>query len=144
MINWINGHAPADMFKCLVCHDGLFSLESSYYGTEELFFMEHEFGGAPFAPQQHSRTSTTSGSYDRFSPHHAVSEWKTPTLVIHGSKDYRIVETEGIATFQALQRQGVPSELLVFPTEHHFCLKPEHSLVWHGAVFKWIEKWTEV
>ena len=62
--------------------------------------------------------------------------------MIHGGKDYRLVETEGLATFQALQRQGVPSKFLLFPEENHWCLNLEHSLVWHQEVFKWIEQWT--
>lgn len=134
MINFLNGNAPPDFFKCLVCHDGLFSFESSYYSTEELFFMEYDFKGVPWDASEGS-------PYRCFSPHLKVASWKTPTLVIHGSKDYRIAETEGIAAFQALQRQGVPSELLVFPTENHWVLNPLNSLVWHDKVLSWLDRW---
>lgn len=135
MINYLNGNAPQGFFRCLVCHDGTFSIESSYYGTEELFFMEHEFGGVPWKAGADS-------SYRRFSPHLKVDQWKTPTLIIHGAKDYRLVETEGLAAFQALQRQGVPSELLLFPTENHWVLNPLNSLVWHDKVLGWLDRWT--
>lgn len=135
MINYLNGHAPPGFFRCLVCHDGVFSFESSYYSTEELFFMEKEFGGVPWE-------ATGDSSYQRFSPHLKVNQWKTPTLVIHGAKDYRLVETEGVATFQALQRQGVPSELLFFPMEGHWVLNPLNSLVWHDKVLAWLDRWT--
>jgi len=99
--------------------------------------MEFEFGGSPLE----TGAKLAKSSYRRYSPHTKVRDWNTPTLVIHGAKDYRIAETEGISTFQALQRQGVPSQLLVFPTENHWCLNAEHSLVWHEAVFKWIDEW---
>jgi len=135
MINYINGNAPPGFFRCLVCHDGTFNFESSYYSTEELFFMEYEFQGVPWKASEES-------PYRRFSPHWKVDQWKTPTLIIHGAKDYRLVETEGVAAFQALQRQGVPSELLLFPTENHWVLNPLNSLVWHDKVLAWLDRWT--
>ena len=100
--------------------------------------MEHEFGGKPYDLAAKAPASP----YKRFSPHTKVENWKTPTLVIHGAKDYRLVETEGIATFQALQRQGVPSQFLFLPTENHWCLNPQHSLIWHDTVLTWITDWT--
>ena len=93
MVNWINGHTSR--FKGLVCHDGEFNSGHSFYTTEELFFMEYEFGGVPWE----------SALYDKWSPHVHVAEWKTPTLFIHGAKDFRLVETEGIAAFTALRRK---------------------------------------
>ena len=71
-----------------------------------------------------------------------VAEWRTPTLVIQGDKDYRLVTSEAISTFTALQRQGVASELLFFPDENHHCLNPQNSLVWHDAVLAWCRRWT--
>lgn len=134
MINWLNGNAPPNFFKCLVNHDGLFSFEASYYSTEELFFMEFEFGGVPWKAGEQS-------PYRTMSPHLKVAEWKTPTLVIHGAKDYRIAETEGIATFQALKRQGIPSELLIFEAENHWVLNPLNSIIWHEKVLAWLGHW---
>ena len=138
-MNWLNGHAPSGMFRALVCHCGTFDLRSSYWATEELFFMETEFGGPACAAASRAPESP----YSVFTPSAKVADWKTPTLVIHGAKDYRLVESEGIATFTALQRQGVPSELLYLPSENHHCLNPQNSMVWHEAVLGWITRWCE-
>jgi dipeptidyl aminopeptidase/acylaminoacyl peptidase len=130
MINWINGHT--DRFKCLVNHDGGFDEFSNYFSTEELWFPEWEFRGTPWQNPE---------LYDKFSTGRYVANWKTPTLVIHGAKDYRLVDTEGIATFTALQRRGVPSQLLYFPDENHWVLKPKNSILWHETILAWLERW---
>lgn len=137
--NWLNGNAPKGMFKALVCHCGTFDLRSSYFSTEELFFMEHEFGGPAFEPA----ATEPSSPYVRCTPSAKVAQWETPTLVIHGARDFRLVESEGIATFTALQRRGVPSEMLYLPSENHHCLNPQNSVVWHESVVGWIKRWTE-
>ncbi|KAJ2784953.1 dipeptidylpeptidase, partial [Coemansia interrupta] len=111
MINWINGHF--DGFKALVNHDGMFSTVSTYYSTEELYFPETEFEGVPFDEKARE-------NYERWSPERFVANWKTPTLVIHSEKDYRLVVSEGLSTFTALRRQGVPARLLYFPDENHW------------------------
>jgi len=129
MINWINGHT--DKFKCLVNHCGIFNNTAMYFGTEELFFMEYEFKGTPY----------TSNLYDLWSPHKFVEKWQTPTLVIQGGKDFRVIETEGIATFTALQRRGIPSEMLYFPEENHWVLDPANSCVWHANVIAWLNRY---
>ncbi|KAJ2855914.1 dipeptidylpeptidase [Coemansia erecta] len=133
MVNWINGHT--DRFKALVNHDGVFSSVSVYYSTEELYFSETEFGGVPFDEKARE-------NYERWSPERHVAKWKTPTLVIHSEKDYRLVVSEGLSTFTALRRQGVPSRMLYFPDENHWVLKPANSLRWHHEVISWITKWT--
>lgn len=130
MINWINGHT--NRFKCLVNHDGSFDEFSSYFTTEELWFAEWEFSGPPWQNPE---------LYDRFSPGRYVANWQTPTLVIHGAKDFRVVDTEGIATFTALQRKRIPSELLYFPDENHWVLKPKNSILWHETVIGWLDRW---
>ncbi len=130
MINWINGHT--DRFKCLVNHDGGFDEFANYFTTEELWFPEWEFGGVPWKNPD---------LYEKFSPSRYVANWKTPTLVIHGAKDYRLVDVEGIATFTALRRRGVPAQLLYFPDENHWVLKPRNSIVWHETILAWLQKW---
>ena len=102
--------------------------------------MEHEFGGTPFE----AAARESSSPYVRCTPSAKVHEWETPTLVIHGAKDFRLVESEGIATFTALQRRGVPSEMLYLPTENHHCLNPQNSVVWHEKVLRWIKQWIRV
>lgn len=130
MAFWIAGHT--DRFKCLVAHDGSFDEVSAYYGTEELWFPEWEYGGPPWTHRE---------TYDKWSPERFVKNWKTPTLVIHGSKDYRLPETEGFSAFTALQRLGVPSQFLWFPDENHWVLKPLNGLVWHENVLAWLDRW---
>ena len=110
MINWING--KTDRFKALVCHDGNLDETTAYYETEELWFPEWEHGGLPWENPE---------GYARFSPMTLVKNWKTPTLVVHGGRDYRVVDTQGIGTFTALQRLGVPSRLLYFPRRTTGC-----------------------
>lgn len=136
--NWLNGNAPKDMFKALVCHCGTFDLKSSYYATEELFFMETEFGGPAYSPEAERPNSP----YKAYTPSAKIENWNTPTLVIHGAKDFRLVESEGISTFTALQRRGIPSEMLYLPDENHWCLNPQNSMVWHETVSRWIHTWT--
>jgi len=146
MINWINGHAPAGKFKCLVNHDGLFDMRAFFFSTEELWFPEWEFGGAPFAlksgaagGQQTERAA--SALYQTHNPALFVDKWETPCLVVHGGKDYRVSETEGIGTFTALQRRGIPSRFLYFPGENHWVLNPANSIVWHESVMEWLHAW---
>lgn len=129
MINWINGHT--DRFKCLVNHDGIFSLRSLYYTTEELFFPEWEFG-LPWSDSE---------VYAKWSPDSFIAQWATPTLVIQGGKDYRVGEAEGLSTFTALQRKRIPSQMLFFPDENHWVLKPINSLKWHETVSQWLRRW---
>ncbi|ORX74458.1 hypothetical protein DL89DRAFT_319986 [Linderina pennispora] len=133
MINWINGHT--DRFRALVNHDGMFSTISSYYSTDELYFPETEFEGVPFDDKARE-------NYEQWSPERFVKNWKTPTLVIHSEKDYRLVVSEGISAFTALRRQNVPARFLYFPDENHWILKPANSLRWHQEVLDWITTWT--
>ncbi|TPV94630.1 MAG: S9 family peptidase [Myxococcales bacterium FL481] len=129
MANWIAGKWP-DRFRCLVNHDGIFDQRSMYYSTEELWFPEWEHGG-PY----HDATR----AYEKHNPAAHVRKWKTPMLVIHGELDYRVPPSQGLATFTALQRQGVDSKLLVFPDENHWVLKPANSLLWHQTVLNWLD-----
>jgi len=131
MINWIEGNWP-DGFRCLVNHDGLFNLEAMYYSTEELWFAEWEQGGTPWQ-----------ADHNKWNPAHFVQNWKTPMLVVHGGRDYRVVDTEGLGTFTALQRRGIESQLLYFPDENHWVLKPQNSLQWNDAVFAWLKRFTQ-
>jgi len=130
MINWINGHT--DRFKCLVTHDGLFDQHSFYYATEELWFPEWDMGGIPWEHPE---------MYEKWSPSKHVANWKTPTLILHGGKDFRCPETEGIAVFNALQRKGIPSKFLYFPDEGHWIMKSLNSIRWHDTVLGWLARW---
>ena len=131
MINWIAGKAP-DRFKALVCHDGNLDERMAYYDTEELWFPEWDRGGSPWEVPE---------SYRKHNPIELVKNWKTPMLVIHGVKDYRVVYSQGLSTFTALQRRGIPSKLLIFPDENHWVLKPANSIQWHETVLGWLGEW---
>jgi dipeptidyl aminopeptidase/acylaminoacyl peptidase len=132
MMNWIAGQWP-DRFKCIVSHDGIFDNRTMYYSTEELWFPEWENGGPEYSNPK---------AYAKHNPIDYVSKWKTPTLVVHGREDYRVPDSQGLAVFTALQRQGIPSELLYFPNENHWVLKPADSVQWYDTVLAWVNRWT--
>ncbi|NGY04426.1 S9 family peptidase [Solimonas terrae] len=131
MMNWIAGNWP-DAFKCIVNHDGVFDNRMMYYSTEELWFDEWENGGTQYDDP---------AKFEEFNPVNYVKNWKTPMLIVHSEKDYRIPVEQGIAAFTALQRRGIPSELLVFPDENHWVLKPQNSVQWHETVQAWLQRW---
>lgn len=130
MINWIEGNWP-DRFKCLVNHDGNIDERMAYFDTEELWFPEWDHLGTPW---------TNPKGYEKHNPVNFVKNWKTPMLVIHGAKDYRVADTQGIGTFNALQRLGIESRFLYFPDENHWVLKPNNSILWHETVIDWLDK----
>jgi dipeptidyl aminopeptidase/acylaminoacyl peptidase len=132
MINWILGHTTR--FKCLVSHDGMFNTESAYGSTEELWFPEWEFKGLPWANRE---------GYRKWSPHLFATNFKTPTLVVHGQLDYRLDISEGFQLFTTLQRLNVPSKMLYFPDEGHWVLKPQNSQVWYKTVNAWVDEWVK-
>jgi len=84
---------------------------------------------------------TNPEGYEKHNPVNFVKNWKTPMLVIHGAYDFRVVDTQGIGTFNALQRLGIPSKLLYFPDESHWVLKPHNSIQWHETVIGWLDRW---
>jgi dipeptidyl aminopeptidase/acylaminoacyl peptidase len=127
MMNWIAGQWP-DGFKCLVTHAGVFDLRAMAFETEELWFDEWDHGG-PWWQRQDA---------EKWNPVNHVTNWKTPTLVIHGEKDFRIPYSQSLAAFTALQRQGIESKLLIFPDENHWVLKAQNSVQWHRNVFDWL------
>ena len=131
MVNWIAGAWP-DRFRCLVNHDGIFDTRMTYYTTEELWFPEWEFRGRPWDQPE---------LYEKWNPARLVDRWRAPMLVIHGQLDYRLVDGQGLATFTALQRRGIPSRLLHYPDENHWVLQPENSLQWHREVKMWLDRW---
>ena len=131
MINWIAGAWP-DRFKCLVSHDGNLDERAAYFDTEELWFPEWDHLGTPWDNPR---------SYEKHNPVNLVKNWKTPWLVVHGGQDFRVVETQGLSAFSALQRRGIPSKFLYFPDENHWVLKPANSILWHETVLGWLDQW---
>jgi dipeptidyl aminopeptidase/acylaminoacyl peptidase len=133
MINWIAGKWP-DRFKCLVSHDGNLDERLAYYDTEELWFPEWDHMGTPWDNPE---------GYAKHNPIELVKNWQTPMLVIHSGRDFRVVETQGMSTFTALQRRGIPSKFLYFPDENHWVLKPHNSILWHETVLGWLDQWVK-
>ncbi|MGH8274390.1 MAG: prolyl oligopeptidase family serine peptidase [Gammaproteobacteria bacterium] len=132
MVNWIAG-VWNEPWKCLVNHDGVFDNRMMYYATDEIWFDEHDSGGPQFE---------LPANYEKFNPLNHVRDWRVPMLVVQGERDYRIPLSQSLGVFTALQRQGIPSELLTFPDETHWVTKPKNSLQWHHVVLDWIGRWT--
>ncbi len=133
MANWIATHTGR--FRALITHASIFEQVSMYGATEELWFMEWDQMGTPW---------TNPEGYRKWSPATyaaALGKFKTPTLVIHGELDYRVPYTQGLQMFTALQRQGVPSKLLLFPDEGHWVLKPQNSRLWYQTFLDWLARW---
>lgn len=133
-VYWLMGH-HADRFATMVAHCGVFNLDSMYGTTEELFFVNWEMGGPYW------KDAATQALYDKFSPHKFVGQWKTPLLVIHGEKDFRVPVNQGMEAFTAAQVNDVPSRFLYFPTEGHWVLGPQNGIVWHRVFFEWLDQY---
>ncbi len=133
-VDWIIGHTSR--FKVAVTHDGVFNLESMALATEELWFTDWEFGGAPW-------TDKARANLAKWSPHRYAQNIRTPTLVITNELDFRVPVDQGLQLFTALRRNGVPSKAIVFPDEGHWVLKPLNSQFWHESVFAWIKQYLE-
>lgn len=132
-VYWMMGNA-GDRFATMISHCGVFNLESMYGATEELFFVNWDLGGPYW------KSPEIQNEYNQFSPHNYVKNWKTPLLVIHGEKDFRVPITQGMEAFTAAQVQGVESRFLYFPEEGHWVLSPQNGVLWHRVFFDWLGK----
>lgn len=133
-VYWLMGNHQ-DRFRCMIAHAGVFNLESMYGATEEIWFSNWDLGG-PYWAGPHVQEA-----YDRFSPHRHVSKWRTPLLIVHGEKDYRIPVTQAMEAFTAAQLNGVPSQFLYFPDEGHWVMTPQNGVLWHRVFFEWLDKY---
>lgn len=142
--NWILTHT--DRFKCIVKHDGIFNPAAAYGDTEEIWFKEWEFKRPgttePGQPWRYAVLPADQDPFRKWSPMLHIQDAKTPTLVIHSQKDFRLDVSEGFQLFTALQRLNVPSEMLYFPDEGHWVQKPQNSELWNKTVSDWCDKWT--
>jgi dipeptidyl aminopeptidase/acylaminoacyl peptidase len=132
MANWVLGHT--DRFKCIVSHHSVFNTESFWGSTDELQFPDWEFKGTPYSNR---------AMYQKWSPHQYAKNFKTPTLVIHGQRDYRTDVAQAFDLFTTLQMQGVPSKMLYFPDEAQYPGKPLNSQLWYKTVNDWVGQWTK-
>lgn len=124
-------------FKCFIAHDGAFNLESMYTDTEEAWFSNWEYDDAFWNKDM---TENAKRTYEN-SPHKFVDKWDTPILCIHGEKDYRINANQGMGAFNAARMRGIPAELLLFPDENHWVLKPQNGILWQRTFFNWLDRW---
>ncbi len=134
-VYWLAGHHNK-RFKAFIAHDGFFNMEQQYLETEELWFANWDLGG----PYWDKENPAVQRSYAN-SPHLFVDKWDTPILCIHGEKDYRILASQGMAAFNAAKLRGVPAQLLVFPDENHWVLKPQNGILWQRTFFNWLDRW---
>ena len=123
-------------FKAFIAHAGIFNLEMQYMTTEEMWFANWDMGGAPWEKDNAVAQRTFANS-----PHKLVGNWDTPILVIHGERDYRILAGQGMAAFNAAKLRGIPAELLIYPDENHWILRPQNALLWQRTYFEWLDKY---
>ena len=134
-VYWIAGHHDK-RFKAFIAHDGIFNLEMQYLETEEKWFANWDMGGAYWDKDNKIAQRTFANS-----PHKFVDKWDTPILCIHGEKDYRILANQAMAAYDAAKMRGVPAELLIFPDENHWVLKPQNGILWQRTFFNWLHQW---
>ena len=134
-VYWLAGHHDK-RFACFIAHAGIFNTEAQYLETEEMWFANWDMGGAPWDKENATAQATFATS-----PHNFVDKWDTPILVTHGELDYRILASQGMMAFNAARLRGVPAEMLVFPDENHWILKPQNSALWQRVFFRWLDRW---
>lgn len=135
-VYYLAGHHDK-RFKCFIAHDGAFNLESMYTDTEEAWFSNWEYEDAFWNKDLSENAKKT---YEN-SPHKFVDKWDTPILCIHGEKDYRINANQGMGAFNAARMRGIPAELLIYPDENHWVLKPQNGILWQRTFFNWLDRW---
>lgn len=134
-VYWLAGHHDK-RFKAFIAHDGIFNMEMQYLETEEMWFANWDMGGSYWDKKNATAQRTFANS-----PHKFVDKWDTPILCIHGEKDFRILANQGMAAFNAAVLRGVPAELLIYPDENHWVLKPQNGVLWQRTFFEWLDKW---
>lgn len=123
-------------FKAFIAHSGIFNLQQQYLETEEMWFANWDMGGAYWDKQNAVAQRTFANS-----PHLFVDKWDTPILIIHGEKDYRILASQSMSAFNAAKLRGVPAQMLIYPDENHWILKPQNGILWQRTFIGWLDKW---
>lgn len=134
-VYWLAGNHDK-RFKCFIAHDGIFNTQQQYLETEEMWFPNWDMGSAPWVKPGGEMQKVYSES-----PHMFVDKWDTPILCIHGQKDFRIEYTQAESAFNAARLRGIPAQLLLFPDENHWVLKPQNAILWQRTFFRWLDKW---
>lgn len=150
-VYWLAGNHD-HRFACLIAHAGIFNIESQYLETEEMWFANWDMGGGDRNAPVHASEDPTYGAFWNksnptaqrtfaMSPHRFVDKWDTPILITHGEYDYRILSSQGEMAFNAAKLRGVPAEMVIFPDENHWILKPQNAILWQRVFFRWLDKW---
>lgn len=134
-VYWLAGNHDK-RFACLIAHAGIFNTESQYLETEEMWFANWDLGG-PFWDKGNPVAQRTFSQ----SPHKYVDKWDTPILITHGEYDFRILASQGMMAFNAAKLRGIPAEMLIFPDENHWILKPQNAVMWQRVFFRWLDRW---
>ena len=134
-VYWLAGHHEG-RFAAFIAHAGIFNTEAQYLETEEMWFANWDLGG-PFWDKSNPIAQNSFAN----SPHRFVDKWDTPILITHGEYDFRILASQGMMAFNAARLRGVPAEMLIFPDENHWILKPQNSVMWQRVFFRWLDKW---
>lgn len=128
MMAWLNGHT--DRYKAMICHAGVYNWHSMM-ASDFVRARERPLGALPFGDQ---------AKIDKQNPQKFAANFKTPTLVMHGEKDYRVPVTQGMEYYNTLRIKGVPTRFVYFPDENHWIMRPQNSRLWHREFFAWLEK----
>ncbi len=134
-VYWLAGNHDK-RFAALLAHAGIFNTEAQYLETEEMWFANWGMGGA-FWDKDNAIAQRTFAT----SPHRFVDRWDTPIMISHGEKDYRILASQGMAAFNAAKMRGIPAEMVIFPDENHWILKPQNAVMWQRLFFRWFDRW---
>ena len=135
-VYWLAGNHDK-RFACFIAHAGIFNMETQYLETEEMWFANWDMGGAYWDKSNPVAQNT----FAKASPHRYVDRWDTPILVTHGEYDFRILASQGMMAFNAARLRGVPAEMLIFPDENHWILKPQNAVMWQRVFFRWLDRW---
>ncbi len=150
-VYWLAGNHDG-RFAALIAHAGIFNLEAQYLETEEMWFANWDLGNGPVNAPANTADDPDYGAFwakdnataqrtFAASPHRFVDKWDTPILITHGEYDFRILASQGMMAFNAARLRGVPAEMLIFPDENHWILKPQNSVMWQRVFFRWLDKW---
>ena len=134
-VYWLAGNHDG-RFACLIAHAGIFNLEAQDLETEEMWFANWDLGGPFWDPSNATAQKTFATS-----PHKFVDKWTAPILVTHGEYDFRILASQGEMAFNAAVLRGIPAEMVIFPDENHWILKPQNAVLWQRVFFRWLDRW---
>lgn len=134
-VYWLAGHHEG-RFAAFIAHAGIFNTEAQYLETEEMWFADWDLGGPFWAKDNEAAQRSYANS-----PHKFVDKWDTPILITHGEYDFRILASQGMMAFNAARLRGIPAEMLIFPDENHWILKPQNAIMWQRVFFRWLNRW---